>query len=299
MDALRTNKNSVASHTACVGNAQKVIFFGFVILGRASGERGEALKFLLIGCILQIQMEQRDVKENIAGVLSQIRCAEKNAGRAEGGVKLLAVSKFHPVHQIEEAISAGQLCFGENRVQEAVVKFPEILKKNKDVHLHIIGQLQTNKVKKAVEIASCIESVDRMPLLMEIERQCAKMGKTIEVLFELHTAEDSKSGFENLAALEEAVKFIVEGNAPHITPKGFMTLAPFTDDEEKIRRSFKTLKNASRVLNEKYSNFNMTELSMGMSGDYKIAIEEGSTEVRIGTAIFGERNYSNTGPLEK
>ena len=256
------------------------------------------MHFLLIGCILKMQMAHIDIKENLGFVLSQIRSAEKNAGRAEGSVKLLAVSKFHPVSQIEEAILAGQLYFGENRVQESIEKFPAILKKNTGVHLHIIGQLQTNKVKKAVEIATCIESVDRMSLLMEIEKHCAKIGKNIEVLFELHTAEDSKSGFADLQTLEETVKFVFDGNAPHIIPKGFMTLAPFTDDEEKIRASFKALKNASVILNEKYP-CNMTELSMGMSSDYKIAIEEGTTEVRIGTAIFGERDYSQQGAVAK
>lgn len=231
------------------------------------------------------------IENNLKEILQKIESAEQKYNRTKGTVKLLAVSKFHPVEAVEKAISAGHLLFGENRVQEAVSKFSDINSFNKDVELHIIGQLQTNKVKKAVTVASCIESVDRIDLLKEIQKQCEKINKKIKILFEVNTAEDSKSGFKNYEDLYEAVKYCADGNTPFVEPIGFMTMAPLTDDEALIRKSFSSLRKLSEKLQTEFPMFNFSELSMGMSNDYEIAIEEGSTEVRIGTAIFGEREY--------
>ena len=231
------------------------------------------------------------IENNLKEILQKIESAEQKYNRTKGTVKLLAVSKFHPVDAVEKAISAGHLLFGENRVQEAVAKFTDIIFFNKDVELHIIGQLQTNKVKKAVSVASCIESVDRIDLLKEIQKQCEKINKKIKILFEVNTAEDSKSGFKNYEDLYEAVKYCADGNTPFVEPIGFMTMAPLTDDEALIRKSFSSLRKLSEKLQTEFPMFNFSELSMGMSNDYEIAIEEGSTEVRIGTAIFGEREY--------
>lgn len=231
------------------------------------------------------------IENNLKEILQKIESAEQKYNRTKGTVKLLAVSKFHPVDAVEKAISAGHLLFGENRVQEAVAKFSDINSFNKDVELHIIGQLQTNKVKKAVTVASCIESVDRIDLLKEIQKQCEKINKKIKILFEINTAEDSKSGFKNYEDLYEAVKYCADGNTPFVEPIGFMTMAPLTDDEALIRKSFSSLRKLSEKLQTEFPMFNFSELSMGMSNDYEIAIEEGSTEVRIGTAIFGEREY--------
>lgn len=182
--------------------------------------------------------------------------------------------------------------FGENRVQEAAAKFTEIHRTHPEAELHIIGQLQSNKVKKAVQIADCIESADRIELIKEIEKQCEKINKTIKILLEVHTAEDSKSGFENFDSLVSAVQFIADGNTPHVILNGLMTMAPFTDDEALIRKSFSTVRLYAEKIRTTFPEFTLSVLSMGMSNDYKIAIEEGSTEVRVGTAIFGERNYS-------
>lgn len=231
------------------------------------------------------------IENNLKEILQKIESAEQKYNRTKGTVKLLAVSKFHPVEAVEKAISAGHLLFGENRVQEAVAKFTDINSFNKDVELHIIGQLQTNKVKKAVTVASCIESVDRIDLLKEIQKQCEKINKKIKILFEVNTAEDSKSGFKNYEDLYEAVKYCADGNTPFVEPIGFMTMAPLTDNEALIRKSFSSLRKLSEKLQTEFPMFNFSELSMGMSNDYEIAIEEGSTEVRIGTAIFGEREY--------
>ena len=233
-----------------------------------------------------------DISQNIQTVLTHIRSVEKQAGRAENSVKLLAVSKFHPAEAVIEAASAGQNLFGENRVQEAAAKFDEIRAKGINPDLHIIGSLQRNKVKEAVRIASCIESVDRIELLEEIEKQAAKIDKNIEILFEVHTGEDSKAGFTSEEDLTLAIERCAKGDFPHITPKGFMTMAPFTEDKDLVRKSFVTLRKLREKFQKTFPALDLCELSMGMSGDYDIAIEEGATIVRIGTAIFGERLYT-------
>ena len=238
-------------------------------------------------------MTAEQIAENFESVRNQIKETEKKSGRKEGCVKLCAVSKFHPAEDVLAALKTGQTLFGENRVHEAFAKFTQINSVSKiKPDLHIIGSLQTNKVKKAVEIASCIQSVDREELLAEIEKQCAKIEKKIEVLFEIHTGEDSKSGYKEKSVLLKSVENCANGIYPHIVPKGLMTMAPFTQDEKLIHASFSKLRNLKDELNKSFPSLEINELSMGMSGDYKIAIEEGSTLVRIGTALFGERDYS-------
>lgn len=233
------------------------------------------------------------IKENLDKIIAQIRCAEIKAGRKEGSVKLVAVSKFHPAEAVTEALAAGQILFGENRIQEAAAKFDEIRNKNPQLcpELHIIGSLQRNKAKEAVRIAECIQSVDRIELLEEIEKQCSKIGKKIDVLFELHTGEESKAGFTDEVALEQAVSDCANGKFPHIVPKGFMTMAPNTDDKNLIRSSFVKCRETKEKMQQKFKELDLCELSMGMSGDFEEAIAEGATIVRIGTAIFGERQY--------
>ena len=232
------------------------------------------------------------IKENLLNIKNEINLAEEKSGRKPGSVKLMAVSKFHPGEAVIEAINEGQFLFGENRVQEALEKFTPLMEQYNNIDLHIIGQLQTNKVKNAVKIASCIQSVDRIDLLREIEKQCAKIEKNIKVLFEIHTGEDSKSGFTDEKSLDEALTLCAENQFSHIIPAGFMTMAPFTDDEILIRKSFICLRELSQKKQKEYNMFKLDELSMGMSGDFKLAIEEGSTLVRIGTSIFGKRDYS-------
>ena len=232
-----------------------------------------------------------NIKENLDIINQKILDAEKKSGRKQGSVKLMAVSKFHPLEAVIEALNAGQTLFGENRVQEAYSKFKPVFEEYSQTELHMIGQLQTNKVKHAVEIASCIESVDRIDLLKEIEKQCSRLNKSIKILFEYHTGEESKSGFTNEEELYKALDMFKNKDFPHVIPYGFMTMAPFTDDKELIRKSFITLRLLAEKIKREYPMFEMPELSMGMSGDFEIAIEEGSTLVRVGTAIFGERVY--------
>lgn len=229
------------------------------------------------------------IQENLTKIKSEIDSISKQCGR-EGKVKLVAVSKFHPASSVIEAADAGQILFGENRVQEASEKFDKVTKRFPAAQLHIIGHLQRNKVKEAVRIASCIQSVDRAEIIDEIEKRCAEMGKKIEILFEYHTGEESKSGFESDDEIRAALEKFSEGKYPHIKVRGFMTMAPFTEDESAIRASFKKLRELSISMQSEFPQFDLKELSMGMSGDFKIAIEEGSTMVRVGTAIFGTRN---------
>lgn len=229
------------------------------------------------------------IQVNLETIAALIRDAEAKAGRKEGSVTLLAVSKFHPRESVLDAIAAGQMSFGENRVQEAFEKFSGMTALHPHVALHIIGTLQRNKAAKAVSVASCIESIDRLEILSELEKQCAKINKLMKIFFEYHTGEATKSGFKTYDELCKAVQFCADGNAPHLVPSGFMTMAPFTDDEKKVRASFIMLREAAQKLRAQFPSLPLSELSMGMSGDYRIAIEEGSTQVRIGTAIFGAR----------
>ena len=234
-------------------------------------------------------MTESQIAENFHRIREEIKVAELKSGRKEGSVRLCAVSKFHPVDAVKSALKANQFLFGENRVQEAYGKFNEL--NDRRAELHIIGQLQSNKVKKAVEIASCIQSVDRESLLEEIEKQAAKLEKNICIFFEYHTAEDSKSGYGDEDSLFVSLENFSMGLYPHIMPVGLMTMAPFSQDEKLVRQSFVKLRNLKETVNQKFSNLPITELSMGMSGDFSLAIEEGSTMVRVGTALFGERDY--------
>ncbi len=235
-------------------------------------------------------MENSAIQKNLEIVKDAIFNAEQKSLRKSGSVKLCAVSKFHPQEAVIEALCANQFLFGENRVQEAYSKFtllPEQYKKSAE--LHIIGNLQLNKIKKAVEIAQCIQSVDREEVLVEIEKHCAKIDKVISVFLELHTGEESKSGYKTEESIFSSLENCANGKYPHIKPIGFMTMAPFTNDEVAIRKSFSTTRELLEKSKKHFPNLSLTELSMGMSADYTIAIEEGSTLVRIGTAIFGNR----------
>ena len=234
-------------------------------------------------------MTESQIAENFHRIREEIKAAELKSGRKEGSVRLCAVSKFHPVDAVKSALKANHFLFGENRVQEAYGKFNEL--NDRRAELHIIGQLQSNKVKKAVEIASCIQSVDRESLLEEIEKQAAKLEKNICIFFEYHTAEDSKSGYGDEDSLFVSLENFSMGLYPHIMPVGLMTMAPFSKDEKLVRQSFVKLRNLKETVNQKFSNLPITELSLGMSGDFSLAIEEGSTMVRVGTALFGERDY--------
>lgn len=203
------------------------------------------------------------------------------------GVQLVAVSKFHPAERLQEAYDAGQRIFGESRPQEMVAKYDVL---PKDIEWHMIGHLQTNKVKYIAPFVTMISSVDSDRLIEEIEKQAAKNNRTIDILLEVHVAqEETKSGWSE----EELRAYLASGilnNMAHVRVRGVMTIASNTDDESVVRRDFETIR---RIFNELKPQFGeaFDTLSIGMSDDYPIALEYDSTMVRIGTAIFGAREY--------
>jgi pyridoxal phosphate enzyme (YggS family) len=228
------------------------------------------------------------IAKNLDAVRAAIQKAEAASSRPAGSVSLVAVSKFHGADAVIEAMRAGQFLFGENRVQEAAQKFTLVNEAlPSQAQLHIIGSLQRNKVKQALRVSSYIQSVDRIELLDEIQNQAQKADLKVTVLFEIHTGEQSKSGFASSEDLSRCVE--KASRMSSIECAGFMTMAPFTDDTSVVRRAFAACRETAEKMRKQFPNLCLSELSMGMSNDFSTAIEEGSTMVRIGTAIFGER----------
>lgn len=225
--------------------------------------------------------------ENVIEVEKNIQAACDRAGRSREEVRLIAVSKTKPVSDIEEVLTTGILDYGENKVQELSDKY-DVLPKN--IRWHMIGHLQRNKVKYLIGKTVLIHSVDSLRLAEQIEHEAAKADTIMNVLIEVNVAgEESKFG----TTCNEAIELVRAVTAlKHVKIKGLMTIAPFTDNPEDNRIYFKKLKQLSVDIKSKnIDNVDMDELSMGMTGDYEVAIEEGATMVRVGTGIFGERNY--------
>ena len=226
------------------------------------------------------------IADNLQRLQEKIYSACKASGREPGNVKLVAVSKYFGIKAINEAANFGITDFGENKAQELRDKFNILGDK---LTWHFIGTLQRNKAKYVVNCSSLIHSVDSEVLVDEINKQAEKNNKIQKILFEIKTSEEeSKSGLEK----EEQVLKLAEysNKLKNVQLTGLMTMAPFTDDESLIRKSFFDLRKLKDKLNQQ--GFKLTELSMGMTSDFEIAISEGSTIVRIGSAIFGERDYS-------
>ncbi|MCD1117097.1 YggS family pyridoxal phosphate-dependent enzyme [Chryseobacterium turcicum] len=201
-------------------------------------------------------------------------------------VQLVAVSKTHPVSSIQEVYDLGQRVFGENKVQELVEKYPLL---PKDIQWHIIGHLQTNKVKYIAEFVDTIQSIDSEKLLKEVNKEAGKHNRKIKVLLQVKIAEeDTKFGLEIEEAKSLFEKFVT-GEFENIEITGLMGMATFTEDESQIKKEFSVLKNLFDQLNQTRK---LETLSMGMSDDFPIAIECGANSVRVGSAIFGRRDYS-------
>lgn len=228
------------------------------------------------------------LKENYYDVKENILKACKNANRDPKDVTLIAVSKTKPVENIEEIYNLGQREFGENKVQELTGKI-EVLPN--DIKWHLIGHLQHNKVKYIIGKTELIHSVDSEKLALTISKEAQKNNVTADVLIEVNVAEEeSKFGIKTNEALELTEKI---SKLPGIHVCGLMTIAPFVDNPEENRWVFRKLKELSvDIANKNIDNVSMSVLSMGMTNDYMIAIEEGATHVRVGTAIFGERQYN-------
>ena len=237
----------------------------------------------------KIQLTENNmIRDNIETVEKNIEEACRRAGRDRKDVTLIAVSKTKPVSDIREAMDCGMRVFGENKVQEIREKTEEI---TESVSFHMIGHLQANKVKYLPGKVVMIHSVDNVKLAQEIEKQFAKNDMTIDVLIEVNMAgEDSKFGLSPT----EAPAFVKEiSTLPHLNIRGLMTIAPYTDDPESNRVYFRGLRELESEINSmNIPGVKMDTLSMGMTGDYMVAIEEGATFVRVGTGIFGERNYA-------
>ncbi|MBQ0043176.1 MAG: YggS family pyridoxal phosphate-dependent enzyme [Lachnospiraceae bacterium] len=241
------------------------------------------------------------ISENIKDVHQKINDAAKKAGRNSADITLCAVSKTKPLSDILECMRCGENVFGENYVQEIVAKCEELEQLNQSengkdsvdvsgISIHMIGHLQTNKVKYIIDKVDMIHSVDSIKLALEIEKQAVKKNLEMDVLLEVNIAdEESKWGFgadEVRAAIEE-----IKNTCPHVKIRGFMTSAPYTEDPETNRIHFRNLKGLFDEL--KKENPLLDTLSMGMTGDYQVAVEEGATIVRVGTGIFGARDYSH------
>ncbi|PKL25627.1 MAG: YggS family pyridoxal phosphate-dependent enzyme [Spirochaetae bacterium HGW-Spirochaetae-3] len=231
-----------------------------------------------------------EVASRIAGIRERIADACGRAGRPAASVELLAVTKFNPADAVEAAWKAGVRSFGENRVQEAEAKFSALAGSIPGSALHLLGHLQSNKAKKAVSLFDCVQSIDSESILADLARRAAELGKTLDVLFELHTGEESKSGFPDADALFRALE--TAAALPSLRPRGLMTMAPYTDDEGVVRSSFKSCAAAFDKAKGTFGFPCFDLLSMGMTNDFETAIEEGSTMVRVGTAIFGARSYA-------
>ncbi|MBP5185170.1 MAG: YggS family pyridoxal phosphate-dependent enzyme [Lachnospiraceae bacterium] len=239
------------------------------------------------------------ISENISRVRSAIKAACERAGRDPGDVTLIAVSKTKPFSDILEALDSGATAFGENYVQELMEKIEENESSGakKPIEWHMIGHLQKNKVKYLVGRTALIHSVDSVPLAAQIEKEAAKKELDVRILLEVNIArEESKFGFDP-ESLEPAAREI--SAFPHVKVLGLMTSAPLTENAETNRVYFRELKNLAEGLKAKklldVEETGKPVLSMGMTGDYQVAIEEGATMIRVGTAIFGKRNYQNGG----
>ena len=227
------------------------------------------------------------LKDNFDKVNANIQAACDRVGRNREDVTLIAVSKTKPIQMLQEAYDFGVRVFGENKVQEIVDKYEAL---PKDISWHMIGHLQRNKVKYIIDKVEMIHSVDSIRLAEEIDKEAAKKGVVVNVLLEVNMAkEDTKFGLmpeEVMDFIDEIVRF------QNIRVQGLMTIAPFVENPEENRKHFANLKKLSvDIAKKRVNNVNMSVLSMGMTNDFEVAIEEGATMVRVGTAIFGKRNY--------
>lgn len=228
------------------------------------------------------------ISENIREVKSEVSKVCKRLGRDEAEVTLIAVSKTKPLDMLSEAYQAGVRDFGENKVQELLDKIPQL---PDDIRWHMIGHLQTNKVKYIVDKVYMIHSVDSLRLAREISKEAVKKAVSVKILIEVNVAEEeTKYGIK----MEDACSVIMDiARLPGIQIEGLMTIAPYTQQPEDNRVYFRKLKHLSvDIAGKNIDNVSMKVLSMGMTGDYLIAVEEGATYIRVGTGIFGERDYN-------
>jgi len=226
------------------------------------------------------------IEDNLVQIKANISRSAQRVNRAPEEITLIAVSKTYPVPDIEKAIQLGCRDFGENRVQELIAKIEQI---NTLVDWHLIGHLQTNKVKYIIGKTKLIHSVDHLNLAQEIQKQSIKHNIITDILLEVNVAREiSKHGLQ----IEEVMEYVKQiAQLSHVRVKGLMTVAPYVENPEDNRQIFRQLYDLSvDIQKQKFNNISTSILSMGMSNDYEVAIEEGATMIRIGTSIFGDRN---------
>ena len=248
-----------------------------------------------------------EMREHLAALEARIGEACKIAGRSRESVKLVWVSKFHPAEAVENAIALGATDFGENRVQEAELKFsaPRMAKDGSRVRCHVIGPVQSNKLKKAAIVADCIHSIASIEAVEKLEKVCAALpgngadasqGKILDILFQVNAGEEeTKSGLDvhEAEAFLKSIAARGESAFPHLRFRGLMTIGKNTGVAEDSRECFAFLRRLRDKFLARGGAFaHFDQLSMGMTGDLEVAIEEGSTMIRVGTALFGERDYS-------
>ncbi|MBQ3037491.1 MAG: YggS family pyridoxal phosphate-dependent enzyme [Lachnospiraceae bacterium] len=233
-------------------------------------------------------MCESTIKDNYENVLQRVKDACVRSNRDVNDVTLIAVSKTKPVEMLQEVYDCGCRDFGENKVQEIMDKYDQL---PSDIRWHMIGHLQTNKVKYIVDKVYMIHSVDSVKLAKEISKEARKKGVVVKILLEVNVAkEESKFGIMS-ETVNDFYKEVVD--LPGLEVCGLMTIAPYVEDAELNRQHFVKLNQLMvDIVQEKTDNISVGELSMGMTGDYEVAIEEGATFVRVGTGIFGERNYN-------
>ena len=228
-----------------------------------------------------------DIAENIAAIRQRVASACERAGRSPSSVRLMGVSKTQPAAAIREAFDAGLTLFGENKIQEAKLKLPDC---PAGAEFHFIGHLQSNKAKDAARHFAMVQGVDKLATAVELNKRADALARDLPILLEVNVAgEASKFGYSPAAVLEELEQIL---ELPRLELHGFMTVPPFAADPERARPYFRKLVELQRAC-EDLAGIPFPELSMGMSGDFEIAIEEGATLVRVGTAIFGARKYAN------
>jgi len=245
-------------------------------------------------------MDYSFVRGRVEAIRERIEAAALRAGRSASAIELLAVTKFHPIEAAIAAFDAGLTAFGESRVQEAEAKYPDFLAARPTARLDMIGHIQSNKAKKALAIFSRLQSVDSAELIVQLDRRAREAELKREILLELHTGEASKEGFRGADELYRALESLLSIEDRRLEPRGLMTMAPAlaapgsgVADEAAVRNSFGILRATLDGVRSRFGadlggkGFDI--LSMGMSGDFELAVEEGSTLLRIGTALFGMR----------
>jgi hypothetical protein len=235
-----------------------------------------------------------DIGVAIAKLRERIQGACARCDRDPGDVRLMAVTKFNPSSAVQAAYAAGIRLFGENRVQEAAGKFSRMdgvpAGTLPGAAVHMLGHLQSNKARRAVELFDCIQSIDSPGIIGVLAKHSAAIGKQLDILLELHTGESSKTGFPDLESLVAAADMVYD--LPSLRLRGLMTMAPYTSDQPVIQAACRQCREAFDLVRDSHDWSCFDTLSMGMTNDFEIAIMEGSTLVRIGTAIFGEREYA-------